>query len=1165
MIRFALLAGLAALLPLPSFAQVDAGTVEGTVTDASGGVVPNAKVSLRSEDTGHVTTTNTDDHGNYTFPPVRIGVYTVSAEQTGFSRISRPHISVEIQQQVRLDFSLQPGAIEQTIDVTAPPPMLQTENSSVGQVVASRQIQDLPLNGRNYVFLAQTAAGVNFGQKDSRGEDSNGRFSANGTRATQNNYMLDGIDNNSAIISRQNGKDFVVLTPVDAIAEFKIQTNNYSAEFGRSGGAVMNATVKSGTNSVHGDAWEFLRNNALDANDFFQNAAGKPIPEYRRNQFGFTQGGPVYLPHVYDGRNKTFFFFDYEGTRIRQGQTDVSTVPTLAERNSGFTNFADLVAGQSGSRTDALGRRFASGTILDPATTQASGTTFVRDPFPDNVIPASRLDPNAVKLLNLLPAPTTSGIQANYVSSPIFADNTNSFDFRIDHIISQRDQFFGRYSYSFLHRIHPGPFTGYADGGDSLVNSNLDDRSQNAVIGETHVFSPTIVNQLRFGLNREHALWLQPNGDIAGIPAQFGIQGVPQASQNGGLPQFNVGSLSRFGSNGFLPSSKYGTTPQLNDDLTINRGSHTLKMGFLGQHVMFPFKQPPQSRGLMSYSGVYTSVVGQTDSTTAIAQFLLAPYGPNSQVGANQVQLSTNASHDLRRNYFGLYFQDDWKLARKVTVNLGIRWDYFPFLTDRLDGIANFVPGPNLAGGTYLVPPALVSQLPSSFTTALAQEGIQVKPMGQPIGQVQNTNFAPRVGLAYQAAPRLVIRAGFGIFYGGIEEIGGSPLITENFPIEYTVTRTATTPTTTIVGDNSLGLLENTFLNLPLSPATVNVAGLPLIGFQYNWKTPYTEAHNLMLQYQITDSSTLSFGYVGSNSRHVETVLSPNPVLELLPPVANSINYIPYPKTATSGNNYTATAGSNRYNSLQTSYEWRFSSGVSFLANFTWQKVLTDARDPLEGDIGGYRAPWLPGFGIKQDFALADFDVPRVFHFSGVYELPIGKGRRFFASGIPGVASHIVSGWSANWIFTVQDGQPFTVGCPLSTSAGFGCNAFVLPSADKYANSSVAHFLNAAAFTNPPAVTTIGQADIAPLGGSPAQVTGPKFRRLDLSLFKRFPVSDRVDLEFRAESFNTTNSPNFSNPSLLNFLDTTSFGRITTTRDAPNDPREIQFGLKLYW
>ena len=309
---------------------------------------------------------------------------------------------------------------------------------------------------------------------------------------------------------------------------------------------------------------------------------------------------------------------------------------------------------------------------------------------------------------------------------------------------------------------------------------------------------------------------------------------------------------------------------------------------------------------------------------------------------------------------------------------------------------------------------------------------------------------------------------------------------------------------------------------------------------------------------------SLTAGYVGSNSKHVETVLNPNPVLQLLPPGTNSINYIPYPKTATSGNNLTTTQAVNRYNSLQTTLEKRFSSGLSFLANFTWQKVLTDARDPLENTIGGYRAPWLPGFGIGQDMALADFDVRRVFHLSGVYELPLGRGKRL-GGKVHGIANQLISGWSMNWILAIQDGQPFTVGCPLTTSTGFGCNALFVSGQNPYAGSSVAHFLNSAAFSNPPPVTTIGQTNIAPLGGAPTQVTGPAFHRFDLSFFKRFPITERAQLEFRAEAFNLTNTPNFSNPSLLNFLDNTSFGRITSTRDAPNDPREIQFGLKLYW
>lgn len=1161
MFRVALL-----LLMLPAArAQVDSGVLLGKITDSSGAVVPGAEVQLLSEETRLTTTTTSGEHGDYTFSPVRIGTYTVTAQKTGFSKTSQSHITVDIQQQVLINLTLQPGRIDQTVEVTAAAPLLQTQEASVGQVINSQAIQDMPLNGRNYTFLAQLAAGISYGQKDTRGEDSNGRFTANGARATQNNYLLDGIDNNSSIISRQNGKDFVVLTPVDALSEFKVQTNSYSAEFGRAAGAVLNATVKSGTNGLHGDVWEFIRNDALDAADFFVNAGGQSAGEYRRNQFGFTLGGPVMLPH-YDGRNKTFFFVDYEGARIRQGHPDVSTVPTVAERNSGFTNFQDLIAGQSGSRTDALGHAYPSGTIFDPATTTSSGSTYVRTPFTGNMIPASRLDPNAVKLLQLLPAPNGPGLQANYVSSPVFEDDTNNFDLRIDHNFSERDQMFARYSYSFLHRIHPGPFTGYADGGDSLVQSNLDDRSQNAVIAETHTFSPSIINVIRVGINREHALWLQPFGDQPGIPAQFGIQGIPQFAENGGLPFFTAGFLSTFGSHGSLPSDKYGTTPQLTDDLTFNHGSHTIKVGIMAQRIMFPFTQPPASRGTMTFSGSFTSIVNQTDSSTGIAQMLLSPTSSAGLAGANTVTLSNFHPHDLRRAYFGAYAQDDWKITPRLTLNLGLRWEYFGYMYDRFGDNANFVPNLGFAGGTFYIPNTRSSYLPSSFTSALQSEGIQVQSTGLALGTVPKLSFGPRIGFAYQVTSKLVARGGFGIFYGGAEEIGGSPLLTENFPFEWTQTRTAVNSVTPITPNASIGALETTYQNFISDPATTSVSGVPLTGFQYNWKNTYTQSQNFFLQYQFTNSSSLGVGYVGSLSRHIAVIgFSPNPVLEILPPGTNSTPYVPYKVTALTGGGLTETQGNASYNSLQTTYEKRFASGLSFLGNFTWQKIRSDAHDPLEGDIGGYRAPFLPGFGIQQDFGLADYDSPRILHFSGSYELPFGSGRKF-ASSAHGFVNQAIGGWSINWILTIQDGQPFTVGCATGTTTGFGCNALVVPGADIYGGShDVNHFVNAAAFSNPPVATRIGQTDITPLGGSNTQALGPPFRRLDFSLFKQFATTEHTHLEFRAEVFNLTNTPNFSNPSILNFLNTTTFGKITSTRDNPNDAREIQFGLKFYW
>src|ERR1700675_2389155 len=357
----------------PLRAQVDAGAILGTVTDASGSAVHGATVTLTNEGTNAALSTVTGSDGGYKFAPVRVGNYKLSVNFQGFETIVRPHVTVNVGENVVADFSLKPGNVTTTIEVTAAAPVLQSQDASVGQVIDSRSVNDLPLNGRNFTFLAQLAAGVNTPQADTRGNAASGAFSANGLRPAQNNYLLDGIDNNSNAVDFLNGTNFAVLPPVDAVEEFKVQTSDFSAEFGRSGAAVLNATIKSGSNEFHGAAWEFFRNDKLDAADFFENAGGIPKGELRQNQFGFTAGGPVVLPKVYNGKNKVFFFGDYEGLRRVQGTILTGSVPTAAEVASGYTNFQDLITGQSSAaaRPDALGRLIPVGTILDPGTTRA--------------------------------------------------------------------------------------------------------------------------------------------------------------------------------------------------------------------------------------------------------------------------------------------------------------------------------------------------------------------------------------------------------------------------------------------------------------------------------------------------------------------------------------------------------------------------------------------------------------------------------------------------------------------------------------------------------------------------------------------------------------------------------------------------------------------------
>jgi TonB dependent receptor len=832
-----------------------------------------------------------------------------------------------------------------------------------------------------------------------------------------------------------------------------------------------------------------------------------------------------------------------------------------------------------------LGRAFPLGTIFDPATTRsitrghadpvtgliAENSGYVRDPFPGNIIPAGRLDANALKLLQLLPEPNAPGIFNNYISTPTFRENIDQFAIRADQILADRDQIFFRFSWVHDDRVRPGPFPGIADGSNPLNDASLQDHSLGGALSETHTFSSSLINEVRAGLSRERALFVQPYADTMGIPEQYGIQGIPQEPLNGGLPMISVGTLTTFGSPYYVPSDKYSTTYQIADNVTKIVGSHSFRAGAELQHIVSPFTQPPFSRGFMNYSGAYTSIPNQTDGSTGVAQFLLTPTTTNvpdgvSNVGGmSQVYFSGFKENRMSRDYYGLFVQDDWKLNSKLTLNLGLRWEYFGRLYETRGDEANFDPGTSSGGATYWVPEATASTIPQNFISALQTDGIAfATSSGDVLGTAQKHNFSPRLGVAYQILSKLVLRAGYGLFYGGYQEVDlGSPLVL-NFPFQYYLTFLAPNSVAPITPDNSIGNLETTFANISLSPSSVPIAGVSLTGDQFHWQTPYTQNFNRSTQYQLGRTASLTLAYVGSQGRHLITALGANNVTELLPPDTNPQLYVPFPDFAR-GSTYIATVGTSNYNSLQASVEKHLSSGLNFLANYTWGKVRTDVRDPAENDIGGYRAPAVPGFGISRDYALADFDVRQIFHFSGGYELPFGSGKRFLTD-VHGLTRQLVGGWSVNWILTLQDGQPFTIPCTVTTGAGTGCNAVLVPGENPIGGPhNVNQWLNPAAFANPSVVATIGQTDFSPLGGAPTQVVGPGFHRLDFSTFKQFQTSETTHFEFRAEFFNLSNTPNFAQPSFTNFLDTSTFGKITATRDAPNDAREIQFARKFYW
>jgi Carboxypeptidase regulatory-like domain/TonB dependent receptor len=1238
------------LIQSPSaLAQVDMGSVTGTVSDTSGAVIPNAKVTLLNTDVGLTMEGISDSGGRYTFSPVKIGHYTVTATATGFSKTTQEAITVNVSQTLQVNVQLKPGSATETVTVSTAPPLLQTDQSSVGQVISEQAVNGLPLNGRNFTFLAQLGAGTQTPQADTRGNAASGAFSANGLRPAQNNYLLDGIDNNSNAVDFLNGTNFVVLPPVDAIQEFKVQTATFSAELGRSAGAVLNATIKSGTNSLHGAAWEFFRNNVLDAADWFGNNNGLPKAKLNQNQFGVSAGGPIL-------KNKMFFFGDYEGLQRVQGTTSTGGVPTNLMRSSGYTDFSEILANNAGKpNTDLLNRSIPGGAILDPATTRqvtagqvdptsglvATASGYVRDPFSNgscgnnyttgacglNQLPAGRLDANAINLLNLYPTPTSNGITGNFASSPSLYQHSNSFDTRFDFNPNAKEQIFVRFSYVDNPQYIPGIFGGIADGG-SFSQGIQTAKSDQVAAAWTHVFTPTTINVARLGWNHLHTTRFGPEGNNLGLPAQYGIADIPQVPENGGLPTFGIQGLANLGSNNFLPSDEVSQTLQITDDFTKIYGQHNFKMGIEYQHVKFSTLQPAWSRGQYDFNGSFTDIPNNNHNYTGIPQMLLLPEkatvvnGLDYSGGSDDLRASNiNKTYDAK-NYFATYFQDDWKVSPKLTLNLGLRYDYFGPIQETNGGQANFVPGgPPNGVPTYLIPASGKDNrtLSASFLTLLAKDGIKLESTnqyGQGLLQTQKYNFAPRVGFAYQVSPKFVARGGFGFFYNSFENQGYGPNIGENYPFVYNFEYNVQTPVGAppgyqgaapvsfntpyagcpTAGPGGTGTFQSGFSCYSLSPEAVNAQGLGLQGLQFDYQTPRTLSANLTMQYSLTNSLSATASYVMTDGSDLQTGVSTNNVSQILPQAASTTNAVPFPDFG-HGSSYHATVGRSIYNGLQTKLEQQYAHGLTYLVAYTFSKTLSDAGDLLNGgSVNGYRAPSVPGLGPSFDWALANFDIRNVFHASGSYSLPFGKDQKYMHDAGK-LANAVVGGWSANWIYTLQGGQPVTLGCPTGTTAGTNCNDIRVPGQSQKLGMFTSHavgtagkpfwFGNPNAFSQPCKLIAQGAAVVpdpssipgcdpragaGALGNTSSTTTGPGYDQLDLSAFKAFQISERFSMQFRAELFNVLNHPNFNAPGFggngvvaiggsTNYTQNT-FGEVGSTR---SNSRQIQFALKLYY
>ncbi len=1183
--------------PMGLWGQITTGGVAGTVKDPSGAVVQGATVSLTNVATQVTQTTQSTSSGAYIFANVPPGTYTLKADAPGFQTYVQTGLLVHVQNVATADILMTLGSVSQQVTVTSAAPLLQAQDASLGQTIPSVQVNDLPLQARNWLSLTQLAAGT-YAAPGSN-PDNPSSILSNGAEQGQVDFRLNGIDDTSEVF----GGTSVAPVP-DAIQEFKLQQGNNSAEFGQFAGSVINAVIKSGTNQYHGDLWEYLRNEALNANDYFFNQHGAARPKYRQNQFGGTIGGPLSIPKIYNGKDRTFFFFDYQHTGITQAAQFTDTVPTNLMRSSNFTNLQDLITGNSGSNTDGLGRKFSNGTVLDPATTRSvapgaldpvsgfsnttSSTVYVRDPFYTggsiagiqdftsrtsqlNILPAGRIDPNAVKLLQLLPAPTAPGLINNYFVTPPFTSTTGQYDLRIDENISAKDILWGTFDRSVLNASAYQPFPGVA-GGALQLTPNDNEPHYEIALNYTHLFSPNLENNISGGHDHVGHFTTLPTSDTLGLPPQFGIQGIPQIPGNGGLPTIDYSGFTSFGGRRFQPTLQTDTATPLFDNLMWTRGSHELHAGFEFNHIRGNIIQPSYSRGDFGFNGQYSSIPNKNNNLTGIADFLLAPVAatvPNgiSNLGGLSSYIGSNyAGTDYFTNYYAAYVQDNWRPVSTLTLNLGLRWEYFSPYAESSGRQANFIATDgNGNSGTYYIPQKGCN-VPRSdaFNTLLASYNINVDCIsGLDVNKAQKGNFAPRLGFAYRILPRVVLRAGYGIAYGSFDSVGYGGTLGTNYPFQFQISNPSTTSQTpNLLPNGQVATLENTFGTINLQdPTQVSGKGLSLYGKQYNYKTPFEQSINVTVQDQFTNHDSIQVGYVAALGRNLDAFGTHNSPAVVLPPGVSQTPYIPFPSLAPSAQFLQTIARSN-YHSMQAIYQHQFKNNLILLANYTYGKCMSNDIGKANLTTGSFRGEWLPGFGIDRDYAPCVSDSTHVVHISGEYALPFGRDRQFFSHSNRFVDA-LISGWNVNYIFSAQSGQPFTVGCPVATTSDLGCNANLISGQDPYAGPhNITQWLNPAAFAEPPVATQIGQTDYSPLGSPAGQVRGPGFYNLDSSLFKDFSTGKNTRLQFRIETFNTLNHPQFNNPSQLNFTNSKNFSNITSTR---NNPRYGQLALKFFF
>lgn len=1147
-------------LLLPAlYGQQQTAELTGQVTDSSGAVIAGATVTVTNAARGIKIVSRTSATGEYVVPllPPAEG-YQIAVEKQGFKSAMRPGLTLQVAQVATVNIALQPGSVVENVVVTGAPPLLDSQTSSTGEVIPGRTIVNLPLNGRSSFRLVQLTPGVVFtGQAYGQfgdvpvntNQDSN--FSINGGSRKGNDILIDGVPAGAGFFN-----SITAIPNVDDTQEFKVQTDNLPAEYGRFSGGVINITTKAGTNDLHGTLFEFLRNSALDANDYFDKGAGVAIPPLRMNQYGLAVGGPVVLPKIYNGKNRTFFFVDYQGTRRVQGTTFIGTVPTDLQRQGDFSQTFD-------AKGDLV-------TIYNPFSTQPDPNhpgQYIRTAFPNNKIPASMMDPVAKNIIKYYPEPNKKGAQytnaLNYLSNAPLTVLQNNGSVRIDKNVTDRYHFFGRVGWSYTQLTQPNTFGNVASGGNAAVGTTSW-HNWAAAFDNTITISPTTLLTINYGFAR----WYQARKTLSygfdnstlGFPASFvSLIRVPT------FPNVTVAGYSPMAGNSYLLNGN--DTHSLLSSLTKIAGPHTLTIGTDIRLHRINFFNVNSPSGTFAFAiagtqGPNPNVANIADGN-AFASLLLG-FG-------NSGSMPIGSGVALEDWYTAAYIQDDYRVRSNLTLNMGLRYEEESPYTDRHNDLNYFDPS--------VASPAANSQFPN-LTGGLSFAGVNGN--SSQVYRWNRLQFGPRFGFSYTPIANTVVRGGFGLVFAPLEisdnTIGTVP--NEGYSSSTTWTRSIDG------GLTPFNLLSNPYPQGLVQPTGNSLGAGTLLGQALTvWtrlpQTPQVEQWNFGVQRQLPSSILVDLTYVGTHGLHLTSTFNPNqlnpsylsmgtalqakvpnPFAPFVtvgalaqPTVARSQLLLPFPQ-------FTGIAESNRtwggsdYNSMQLKVNKRTTHGVSFLAVYSFSKLISNVSPP-ESPVDGTNPTPQNYYNLAAERSISEMNVPQSLIVNAVVQLPFGPGMSLF-TGAHGLTAKLIGGWQVSGTLIEQTGFPLVMAASIAGSGGNRPNvvAGVNPalSTSRPLPVKVKEWFNTAAFSQP-APFTYGDAPRVE-----SAVHGPDLHNLDFSAMKETQFHDRFGVQFRADIFNLTNTPHFDVPNTT--IADPTFGHLTSLLSSP-PPREVQFALRL--